>query len=81
MRTDKPEMIDEFPHMSANQGAFSSLFSATEPLTGGSYIGPNGEGEMTGFPAPAFIAEYAKGEPIGSTLWEYRNRKLELNFL
>lgn len=81
LRTDKPEMIDEFPHMSANQGSFSSLFAATEPIVGGSYIGPNGEGEMTGFPSQAFVAEYAKGETIGSTLWEYTNRELKLNFL
>lgn len=81
LRTDKPEMIDEFPHMSANQGAFSSLFAATETIEGGSYIGPNGEGEMTGFPAPAFIAEYAKDEVIGKKLWECTNRELELNFL
>lgn len=81
LRTDKPEMINEFPHMSANQGAFSSLFASTEPIEGGSYIGPNGENEMTGFPAPAFIAEYVKDEAIGKKLWEYTNRELELNFL
>lgn len=81
LRTDKPEMINEFPHMSANQGAFSSLYAATEPIEGGSYIGPNGEGEMTGLPAQAFVAEYAKGETIGRTLWEYANRELGLNFL
>jgi NAD(P)-dependent dehydrogenase (short-subunit alcohol dehydrogenase family) len=81
LRTDKPRMIDEFPHMSANQGAFSSLFSATETIKGGSYIGPNGEGEMIGFPASAFIAEYAKDEIVGENLWEYTNKELELNFL
>ena len=81
LRTDNPEMINEFPHMSSNQGAFSSLFAATEPLEGGSYIGPNGEGEMTGFPAPAFIAEYAKDGTVGKKLWDYANRELELNSL
>lgn len=81
LRTDKPEMINEFPHMNANQGAFSSLFAATEPLKGGEYIGPDGEGEMTGFPAPAFIADYAKNEQIGKQLWEYANRELNLDFL
>lgn len=81
LRTDKPEMINEFPHMTANQGAFSSLFAATEPIEGGSYIGPNGEGEMTGFPAPAFIAEYAQDETVGNNLWEYANRELKMNFL
>ncbi len=81
LRTDKPEMIDEFPHMSANQGAFSSLFAATETIEGGSYIGPNGDGEMTGFPAPAFIAEYAKDKLIGKNLWKYTNSELGLSFL
>ena len=81
LRTDKPEMINEFPHMSANQGAFSSLFATTENIEGGSYIGPNGEGEMTGFPAQAFVSEYAKDEVIGEKLWEYANRELDLNFL
>lgn len=81
LRTDKPEMINEFPHMSANQGAFSSLFAATEPLKGGEYIGPNGDGEMTGFPEAAFIASYAKDETIGKNLWEFANKHLQLAFL
>lgn len=81
LRTDNPEMINEFPHMNATQGAFSSLFAATEPLKGGEYIGPDGEGEMTGFPAPAFIADYAKDELIGKKLWDYVNKELNLDFL
>ena len=81
LRTDKPEMIDEFPHMSANQGAFSSLYAATENIDGGSYIGPNGEGEMTGYPAPAFIAEYAKKESIAKELWNYAKDELKIDFL
>ena len=81
LRTDKPEMIDEFPHMSANQGAYSTLCAATEHIEGGSYIGPNGEGEMTGLPAPAFISAYAQDETIGKQLWEYAERELGLRFL
>lgn len=81
LRTDKPEMINEFPHMNAYQGSFSSLFAATESLGGGEYIGPDGEGEMTGFPAPAFIADYAKDEHISKQLWEYANKELGLDFL
>jgi hypothetical protein len=65
----------------ANQGAFSSLYAATENIHGGSYIGPNGEGEMTGFPAPAFIAEYAKKESIGKELWNYAKDELKIDFL
>lgn len=81
LRTDNPEMIDEFPHMSANQGAFSSLYAATESVESGSYVGPNGEGEMTGFPAPAFIADYAKNELIGKQLWDYTKKELKIDFL
>ncbi|MCT4664171.1 MAG: oxidoreductase [Flavobacteriales bacterium] len=81
LRTDNPNMIHEFPHMTANQGAFSSLFAATEPISGVTYVGPNGEGEMTGFPAPAFIAEYAKSKEIGKKLWEYSNQELGTKFL
>lgn len=80
LRTDSPEMIDQFPHMSANQGAFSSLYAATENIENGSYIGPNGEGEMTGSPAPAFIAEYTKKESIGNMLWEYAEKELGIKF-
>ncbi len=80
LRTDSPEMIDEFPHMSANQGAFSNLYASTEHIEGGSYIGPNGEGEMTGFPAPAFIAAYAKDETVGKMLWEYAEKEIGVKF-
>lgn len=81
LRTDKPEMINEFPHMSANQGAFSSLFASTENISGGSYIGPDGEGEMTGYPTNVPISEYAKDESIGEKLWDYANAELGLEFM
>lgn len=74
-------MIDEFPHLSANQGAFSSLFSVSENIEGGSYIGPNGENEIIGSPAPAFIAEYAKEETIGKMLWEYAEKEIGIKFI
>ncbi|GAA5219388.1 oxidoreductase [Membranihabitans marinus] len=80
LRTDNPDMIDEFPHMTANQGAFSTLFAATENINGGSYIGPNGPGEMTGFPGFAFVSDYAKDEGVGKKLWEYAEEQLDLKF-
>jgi NAD(P)-dependent dehydrogenase (short-subunit alcohol dehydrogenase family) len=81
LRTDNPEMWDKFPHMDPNQGAFSTLYAATEQLEGGSYIGPNGEMERTGYPAPASIADYAKDETIGKQLWDYTLSELNINFL
>lgn len=80
LRSDNPDMIDEFPHMTANQGAFSTLFAATENINGGSYIGPNGPGEMTGFPGFAFVSDYAKDEGVGKKLWEYAEEQLDLKF-
>lgn len=80
LRTDKPEMINEFPHMDANQGAFSSLFAATENIAGGSYIGPNADMERTGFPAPAVIADYAANPEIGKQLWEYTEKETGVTF-
>lgn len=81
LRSDKPEMLDQVPHMSANQGAFSTLFAATEDIPGGSYIGPNEPGERTGFPTDAFVNPYAKDEKIGSQLWEYAQKEMNIEFL
>jgi len=81
LRTDKPEMINTVPHMSANQGALSTLFAATEPLQGGEYIGPDGDGEMTGYPGLASVVEYAQGEEIAERLWTYTERELNIQFL
>lgn len=80
LRTDSPEKINEFPHMSAKQGAFSALYAATEAIEGGSYIGPDGEGEMTGYPAPAFISEYAQDPELGAQLWEYTEQETGVFF-
>lgn len=81
LRSDDPEKINDFPHMSPSQGALSTLYAATERIEGGSYIGPDGEGEMTGYPAPASIADYAKDEAIGRELWEYTESAIHLSFL
>ncbi len=81
LRTDKPEMIETVPHMSANQGAFSTLYAATEEINGGTYIGPDGEGEMTGFPHFAEISDYAQQESIAQELWLHTEKELGISFL
>lgn len=81
LRTDMPEMIETVAYMNANQGAFSTLFAATENIEGGAYIGPDGEGEVNGFPAPAFIAPYALGEEIGSSLFDYAQKETGVSFV
>ncbi len=80
LRTDKPEMIETVAYMDANQGAFSTLFAATEAMEEFTYIGPDGEGEVNGYPAPAFIAPYAKEAEIGSQLWAYAEKETGVTF-
>lgn len=80
LRTDAPEMIEKVAYMTANQGAFSTIFAATERVEGGSYTGPDGAGEVNGYPAPAYIAPYALDEKIGISLWEYAKKETGVNF-
>lgn len=80
LRTDVPEMIETVAYMDANQGAFSTLYAAIENIEGGAYIGPDGEGEVNGFPAPAFIAPYALGLEIGNLLFDYAQKETGLGF-
>jgi NAD(P)-dependent dehydrogenase (short-subunit alcohol dehydrogenase family) len=75
LRTDAPEMIETVAYMEANQGAYSTLYAATESIAGGSYVGPDGAGEVNGYPAPALIAPYALGEEIGSLLWDFAEKE------
>lgn len=80
LRTDKPEMIETVAYMGANQGAFSTLFAATEAVAKFAYIGPDGKGEVNGYPAPAFIAPHAKDEKNGSELWQYAEKETGVMF-
>lgn len=80
LRTDKPEMIETVAYMEANQGAFSTLFAATEAVEKFAYIGPDGEGEVNGYPTNAFVAPYAKGENIGAQLWAYAEKETGVIF-
>jgi len=80
LRDDAPQMIETVDYMAANQGAFSTLFAATQPVDGGSYFGPNGKGEINGYPAPAFITPYAKDAETGALLFEYAEKETGLGF-
>lgn len=80
LRTDKPEMIETVAYMNANQDAFSTLYAATEEVEKFAYIGPDGEGEVNGYPASAFIAPYALDLEIGGLLWEYAEKETGVKF-
>lgn len=59
----------------AARGALPTLRAATDPaLPGGSYLGPDGLGEMRGWPVPARIAEAACDGGVARRLWEAAER-------
>jgi hypothetical protein len=56
---------------SAEAGALPTLRAATEPgLAGGTYIGPDGPGEMRGSPVPVKPVETASDPEVAERLWE-----------
>lgn len=61
--------------MPPSKGARSILAAALLDLPSGSYLGPNGPGELLGRPAPARLAPQATDPVLGQQLWE---RSVEL---
>lgn len=63
------------------QGALPALFAATSPeASKGGYYGPDGEKELTGYPAPAFINETAANQAEAKTLWAYAEKETGVSF-
>ncbi|CAN5483014.1 SDR family NAD(P)-dependent oxidoreductase [soil metagenome] len=63
------------------QGALPALFAATSPeAIKGGYYGPDGEKELTGYPAPAFINETAASKAEAETLWGYAEKETGVSF-
>ncbi len=59
---------------SGEQGAWPTLFAATQELPGGAYIGPGGPGEMRGSPAPASRSSAARDDVTARELWALSER-------
>ena len=59
---------------SGEQGAWPTLFAATQELPGGAYIGPGGPGEMRGSPAPASRSPAARDDATARELWALSER-------
>ncbi len=81
LRNDDPSMIAGFDTMTASQGALPTLFAATGDVTGGAYYGPDGKGEINGYPAPAKISSYAQAPGIGAELWDFSEEATGIKFL
>lgn len=65
----------------AYAGAWPSLMAATLPgLAGGSYVGPNGLGELRGRPQLVAMSAAARDEQLATALWEASERAVGLRF-
>ena len=55
----------------AERGALPQLYAATtEALPGGSYVGPSGPGELTGFPSVVKSNQASHDRAVAAALWE-----------
>lgn len=65
-------IANRFPMVAqpAHLGALPTLYAATLPdLPGGSYVGPNGPGEMRGYPRLVGSSAAARDTSAGAQLW------------
>ena len=66
---------------SADMGALSTLYAATEPgLEGGTYVGPDGFLEQRGHPKRVSPSRTAQGENVARRLWEVSEQMTGVRF-
>ena len=59
---------------SGEQGAWPTLYAATQDIPGGSYVGPDGRGEMRGHPTLVSPSSAATDERTARELWALSER-------
>lgn len=73
--------LNRFYAQSDEMGALPSLYAATEPgLVGGTYVGPDGLGEMRGHPTEVKPLPIARDEDLGRRLWEVSEEMTGVRF-
>jgi NAD(P)-dependent dehydrogenase (short-subunit alcohol dehydrogenase family) len=65
---------------SADMGALSSLYAATQDLAGDSYVGPDGVWGMRGHPTLVGRSDAAKDPETARELWERSEQYTEIRF-
>ena len=66
-----PAILEKMTYMDAWQGSLPTLVAATgSNVTQGNYFGPDGPGELGGFPAIGEIDAAALDEAVAKQLWE-----------
>jgi NAD(P)-dependent dehydrogenase (short-subunit alcohol dehydrogenase family) len=65
----------------AARGALPTLYAATDPSArGGAYYGPDGMGEIRGFPTEARVPAAAEDFDVAARLWDVSERLSDLRF-
>jgi NAD(P)-dependent dehydrogenase (short-subunit alcohol dehydrogenase family) len=65
---------------SAEMGALPTLYAATQPIPGDTYIGPGGPAETRGYPAIANRTARARDAQMARRLWEASERLTDVRF-
>jgi NAD(P)-dependent dehydrogenase (short-subunit alcohol dehydrogenase family) len=65
---------------SADMGALPTLYAATQPIPGDTYIGPNGPGEVRGYPGIANRKATARDVEVARRLWAESERLTGVRF-
>ncbi len=64
------QLLNRVVAQSADAGALPTLFAATADLPGGTYVGPDGRGELRGAPRIVGVAKAASDPAAQRRLWE-----------
>lgn len=64
-----PALLTKFTFMDTWQGALPTIVAATGDIKSGDYFGPDGPGEMGGFPALGVIDDAALDATVADRLW------------
>jgi NAD(P)-dependent dehydrogenase (short-subunit alcohol dehydrogenase family) len=65
---------------SGDMGALPTLFAATQDIPGDAYIGPDGPGEMRGYPTVVGRSAAAQDGEVARRLWEESERLTGVKF-
>ena len=65
---------------SGDMGALPTLFAATQDIPGDTYIGPDGPGELRGYPTVVGRSAAAQDREVARRLWDESERLTGVSF-
>ena len=64
------ELANRWVAQSEDAGAWPSVYAITQEVPGDAFIGPNGFGQMRGYPTMVDRSNRAKNMDVAKRLWE-----------